>query len=130
MTKGTALNNRILIEAGKRWPHQVRLWRRNVGFFRIVREDGSVHPVRFGMPGEADLDGILRGGRRLAVETKTEGDRMSKDQVAFREMILRFGGVHIVARSVEDFVRQMEDVIGLEESGNSWVILLGRDLGR
>lgn len=111
MTKGTALNNAILLEAGKRWPHSVRLWRRNVGFFKVLRDDGTVQPVKFGVRGEADLDGILRDGRRLAVETKTPGDRMNADQQAFREMILRFGGVHIVARSVDDFVRQMEEVM-------------------
>ena len=76
---------------------QLRLWRANVGVARIGRRI-----VRFGIPGQADLTGILPGGLRLEIEVKSANGRQSTEQHAFQRMIERFGGLYILARSVED----------------------------
>jgi len=76
---------------------RLRLWRANTGVARIGRR-----VVRFGVPGQADLTGILPGGVRLEVEVKSEDGRQSPEQKCYQAMIERLGGVYVLARSVED----------------------------
>jgi len=83
----------------------LRLWRANVGAARIGRR-----VVRFGIAGQADLTGILPDGRRLEIEVKSAIGRQTAAQKAFQEMIERFHGVYILARSVEDVRRQLTAV--------------------
>ena len=82
---------------------QLRLWRANVGVARLGRR-----VVRFGVPGQADLTGILPGGLRLEVEVKSLRGRQNPQQQAYQRMIQRFGGVYVLARSVEDVGRALE----------------------
>ena len=86
---------------------RLRLWRANagVGFYR----KGTA--VRFGVPGQADLTGILPNGQRLEVEVKTVTGRQSKDQHNYQRMIEAFGGVYILARSVEDVAAVIEPIL-------------------
>lgn len=95
------IQNAILREFGTR--RDMRLWRANVGVARIGgprRAGGRV--VRFGIPGQADLTGILPGGLRLEIEVKGADGRQTEEQRSFQRMIERFGGVYVLARSVQD----------------------------
>jgi hypothetical protein len=74
---------------------RMRIWRNSVGY-----DEG--HRVKYGLPGSADILGILNGGRFLAIEVKAEKGRQSEQQVAFQRMIEAFGGLYILARSVAD----------------------------
>lgn len=69
--------------------------------------------IRFGLVGSADLLGILRGGRFLAVEVKTAKGRQSEAQRNFQRMIESMGGVYVLARDVQTVV----DVIDEETGG-------------
>ncbi len=80
----------------------LRLWRANVGVARI---DNRV--VRFGVPGQADLTGILPDGRRLEIEVKSSDGRQTREQIAYQTMIERYHGVYILARSVADVRDQL-----------------------
>lgn len=97
------IQNEILLTFGSRaW---LRLWRVNVGVARTMDGRGV---VRFGVPGMADLTGILACGRRLEVEVKSARGRVSQDQRAFGDVIERFGGVYTVARSCADLQRALD----------------------
>jgi len=76
---------------------RLRLWRANVGAARIGNR-----VVRFGIPGQADLTGILPDGRRLEVEVKSPTGRQTPSQRAFEAMIEKFNGVYVLARSTDD----------------------------
>ncbi|MFP4145893.1 MAG: VRR-NUC domain-containing protein [Phycisphaeraceae bacterium] len=93
----------------------VRLWRQNTGAAPYRDAKGQKRLVRFGVPGQADLSGILPGGVRLEIEVKGPKGRQSHEQQAFQRMIERFGGVYVLARSVQD----VQDAIGgyLHEDG-------------
>jgi hypothetical protein len=78
----------------------MRLWRQNCGVARIGKR-----VVRFGVPGQADLTGILPGGKRLEIEVKTNFGQQTEEQKAYQRIIERFGGVYVLARSVEDVWR-------------------------
>ncbi len=81
----------------------LRLWRANAGVAVPVHSD---RVVRFGVRGQADLSGIIGAGpsrgRRLEIELKSPAGRSRREQIAFGAMINRFGGIYIVARSIED----------------------------
>ena len=53
--------------------------------------------------GTADLIGLVLGpGRFFAVEVKLPKGKLSPEQKAFRDMIIRFGGYACVARTPEE----------------------------
>ena len=63
--------------------------------------------IHFGLVGSADISGILKGGRRLEIEVKTGSGRQTLEQKAFGEMITAMGGLHIVARDLNETVRKV-----------------------
>jgi len=101
-----------------------RVWRRNVGrgigwdtvqaVVRLIAA-GQVktaiellqrRPVAFGVAGEPDIEGIIPLGDRrlgvwLGVEIKFGVDKVRESQQNFRAMILAAGGIHVIARSLE-----------------------------
>lgn len=79
----------------------LRLWRVNVGAAKMPT--GQV--MRFGLPGMADLTGLVACGRRLEVEVKGPEGRLSKQQEAWGRCITALGGLWIVARSADDLQR-------------------------
>ena len=76
----------------------VLAWRQNTGAARTP----SGGFVRFGVPGQADITGLLPGGRRLEIEVKAPGGRTTREQDTFGARILEHGGVYIVARTLDE----------------------------
>lgn len=100
----TDLVQSILIRFGSR--PDMRLWRANV----LVARDQSGRVVKSGVKGQADISGILQGGRRIEIECKTATGRQTPEQIAWQRMIERFGGLYILARSVDDVERALSSV--------------------
>ena len=75
------------------------IWRNNTG----VLNDANGRPIKFGLcKGSADLIGIAKDGRFLAVECKTRTGRVRPEQELFIAAVKRAGGRAGVARSVQD----------------------------
>lgn len=115
MARGLAMQreqeNWILYEILKAWGArpELRIWRANtgVGWFAngkpARQKDPGAYPVKFGVPGQGDVSGLLLpSGRRLEIECKTAKGRQSEEQIAFEAMITRYGGLYVLARSVAD----------------------------
>jgi hypothetical protein len=115
----------ILLALGQR--SDMRVWRNNTGMLwsgakvRKVERAGmakvekgdilikSGYPVRFGLPGSADILGVIApSGKIIAIEVKTETGKQSAQQKAFAKMIRRMGGVYILARSADEAVKKLE----------------------
>jgi len=81
----------------------VRVWRFNVG---AARDPRSGRVYKFGVPGQADLGGLMllpSGiGQRLEVELKKRDGRQDADQKIWQAEIERYGGLYILARSLSD----------------------------
>ena len=95
------LVNDILLAVGSL--PSVRCWRRDVG---VATVRGRV--IRYGIPGEADIDGIIWGGRRLSIEVKVGRDKLSDKQIAWKLMIQKFGGVWLEGRSVAQVLADLQ----------------------
>jgi hypothetical protein len=93
----------ILVRLGSR--ADIRIWNNPTGVARSV--DGEERVMRFGVPGQADLTGVLPGGRRLELEVKTPVGRQSEQQRKFEAMVRRFGGLYLLVRSSDDALAQL-----------------------
>ena len=69
-------------------------WRNSTGAVRIA--PGRF--IRFGKVGSSDIEGILPGGRFMAVECKAQGGRLSPEQKRFLAEVEALGGLAVVVR--------------------------------
>ncbi len=60
------------------------------------------YAIRLAAPGVSDLLGWTEGGRFVAIEVKAPRGRLTDEQAAFLDLVLRSGGLAGVARSVDD----------------------------
>jgi hypothetical protein len=78
----------------------VLAWRSNSGAVTYASASGARRFVRFaGAPGLSDISGILPGGRALYVETKRPGEKPTKKQQGFLDLVAAQGGVALVVTS-------------------------------
>lgn len=99
-SRETALLQVILAGLWDRWPNG--LWyRRNVGAVKTEQRF-----IRFGLPGMADIGGIL-GGRAVEVEVKAAFGRQTEDQKNWQRAVERAGGIYILGRSLEGVIDQI-----------------------
>lgn len=87
-----------LIEAQVNLIPGVFVWRNNTG----GAQDRFGNWVSYGRKGQADLTGLMTGGRRLEIEVKDVSGRQSKDQKEFGELITALGGLYIIAKPASD----------------------------
>ncbi len=77
---------------------RLRLSRQNVGKALIGKRW-----VKFGVPGTADIVGIIAPtGRLLMIEVKSAKGKQRKAQEAMQRVITAFGGLYLVARSLAE----------------------------
>lgn len=93
--KEKEIQNQILRQFGTR--SDMRIWRANV----VVARMGN-RTIRAGIPGQADITGILPNGARLEIEVKSATGQQTLEQRAYQAMIERFGGIYVLARSAQD----------------------------
>lgn len=82
------------------------VWRSNTG---VSRSGGRF--VRFGIKGQGDITGLLPGGKRLELEVKLPGGKVSPEQVEFGARINAAGGLWAVVRSVDEAVIRVMEVM-------------------
>ena len=100
-TREADLTSAVLAEVRKL--PRVKAWRRNVG--RRGR-------VRFGIVGEADIQGVIGPhGHMFAIETKQPGEQLTADQVKWRDEVVALGVTHIVATTLESAIRPVVELL-------------------
>ena len=88
------------------------VWRQNTGRAMLTGRGGEERPVAFGIPGQSDIAGIMRGGRTLAIECKKPGGKVSPDQAAYLEIVRTLGGVGLLSHGAEDILARKEILCG------------------
>lgn len=64
-------------------------------------------PRMFGLPGLPDICGILPDGRWLGIEVKWGRDQQREDQKVCQRVFEERGAVYIIARDLDDAVREV-----------------------
>lgn len=107
----------ILFHIGSR--PECRLWPRVVGVGRAL--NNYDHVISYGIPGEADLQGIMApSGRMIAIEVKTGQGVLSDKQKTWRAMAEKFGALYIEARSLEQAIEEVDKAIQAQYSVQAW----------
>jgi len=94
----------ILIAIGSR--PDIRVWKNATGIGRSF--DGE-RTIAYGLKGSADILGIMAGGRFLAIEVKTGTAVQTKEQKAFEAMVNKFGGLYVLARSIQELIYKLKN---------------------
>jgi len=85
------------------------VWRNNTGMFRhnYTTKAGinKQSIIRAGMKGSADILGIAKDGKFIAVECKVPGNKPTILQEEFLREIRERGGYAIVATSIDDVIK-------------------------
>lgn len=77
---------------------RVVLWRQNTGAAKFGKSF-----VRFGLPGQADLSGVIApSGRALFIECKSARGVQSPQQKVFQRFVEKHGGLYVLARTLDD----------------------------
>ena len=97
MSLESQLQARLLLAAPARLP-SLRLFRRNIGEAKLR----GGHTVSFGIKGQADLYGIVRGGRIIEVELKAAGRQLSLEQKQWQTWCLEWEIPHVVLRALKN----------------------------
>lgn len=91
---------------------RLRLWRANVGVGWYEKgkpackcHHPNAYPVRYGVKGQWDLSGMLDDGRRIEIEVKGPGGKLTEEQETWGRIMRRFKVIAIEAWSVEDVDR-------------------------
>jgi hypothetical protein len=117
MSLESQLQTALLLAAPGRLP-SLRLFRRNVGEARMR----GGYTVSFGLPGQCDLYGFVRGGRVIEIELKAAGKKIKpgSDQDKWRAWCLEWGVPHVVltggkgetvGETVERWIRELANLI-------------------
>lgn len=81
--------------------HWIDVWRQNTG----ASNKGNRY-VRYGIPGQADISGLITygvdAGKRVEIEVKTRTGRQSEKQKEWEVRMRRGKAIYILAKSVED----------------------------
>jgi hypothetical protein len=81
-------------------------WRVNVG---LSRSPDGRRVTRYGLPGQADIAGVVRG-HHVEIEVKTPTGRQSRQQIRWQRAVERAGGTYVLARSVDEALAALECV--------------------
>lgn len=108
------LRNEILLCVGS--SGIARVWPNETGLVRSYQNPARV--IRIGMSGAPDILGILQGGFWLGIEVKTGTGKLNKNQVNFRRMIEKFGGIYILGHNVEQVMAEIKAGLQIRLASN------------
>ena len=99
-----------VVNACIRWLHQQGcfIWRNNSGGYKTAH--GNF--IRFGLKGSPDIVGATPLGRFIGVECKAGRNKLTDDQIAFRDKMQAKGGIYIEARTLDDLEAMKAVILG------------------
>ena len=89
-------------------------WRQNTGASVYQDKHGNKRFVRYGKKGISDILGVYYNsskdcGQFVAIECKVGKNKTSNDQQEFIDAINYFGGIGIVAYSLDDVIKRFRE---------------------
>jgi len=89
--------------------HKIFAWRNNSGCV-FSNYKGKTRMIRIGCPGAPDIIGIFKG-LFLGIEVKAKKGKLRPEQKEFLDNIKKYGGIAIVAKSVEDVEESLNKIV-------------------
>ena len=86
------------------------VWRTNVGLAFYYAPTGQKRAFRSGFKGLADIVGILRDGRFLAIECKVGTNKPTDNQKDFLQEVVSRGGVAFWTKSFDEAVAMLKEI--------------------
>ena len=102
MTTEKTIKKQILVRLSELG---VFAWNNPVGLATPLK---AQRPIQFGLPGTADILGIMPDGRGIGVETKSRTGRQRNTQKKWQRRWERNKGLYIIARSVEQLEQALQ----------------------
>lgn len=99
---------RDIIKLLNHHPKVAKCWRQNSGTFAMQYGDKTSYVRANTARGMADIMGILKTGRVLAIEVKSAKGRVMEHQQEFIDSINKAGGLALIARSIDDVMDALE----------------------
>lgn len=97
----TDLVRAVLLYVQVRYPRGL-WWRANTGCHVVpATQNSSRRYLRFGLPGMADIQGVL-DGRAIFLECKSATGKQSLNQKIFEGAVTAAGGVYRIVRNLHD----------------------------
>ncbi len=93
------------------WNHGCFVWRNNSGGYK---PEGTSRFIRFGRKGSADIIGLTKHGRFIAVECKSAKGKLRPEQERFGEDVADHNGIFIVAYSTDDLEGKKELILSMQ----------------
>jgi len=102
---------RFILTTAKQAPFagKVHLYKQETG---VSKRGGAYIP--YGKKGHSDVLGFTSKGVVVAVEAKVGADKLSPDQVKFRDLVLAVGGYYAEIRSEQQALDFLSEVCGLK----------------
>jgi len=101
---------KAIMQLLQKHPKVGKVWRQNSGTFKMGYGESQRYVRANTAKGMADIMGILKDGRTLAIECKSPTGTVKQHQKEFLDAITKAGGLAFVARSVDDVINQLEVV--------------------
>ena len=76
----------------------------------VIGEGNKKRYMNVGKQGEADVIGMLKGGRFFAIEIKRSGKYAKPSQEEWLNNIRKYGGIGIVANSLENVEQMLVEI--------------------
>ena len=89
----------------------IMAWRNNTGRFFLKNKSGKERMFQAGVKGSSDIFAILKTGQFVAIEVKSKYGKLSLDQEIFLDKVEKQGGISIVAYSLEDVIKELEEYL-------------------
>jgi hypothetical protein len=83
------------------------VWRNNSGVARAVDKRGRERLWRAGIKGSADIIGVAKDGKFIAVECKHGKNKTTESQDMFLKDVRDRGGYAVVAYDIEDLPKEL-----------------------
>jgi len=100
---------------------QIRDYLNALGIYHRVIQLGGIGGRSNSGKGISDIIGVLKDGRFLAIEIKTQQGRLSEEQREFLDSVSRSGGLAFVARSLDDVASALKNGVKIQPGQSSCV---------
>lgn len=95
----------------KEFNNDIRVFKRQVGKFKIIDKKGITRWIKVGEVGQCDLYGWFKGGKAFEIEVKVENDVLKEEQKKWRDICINMNvGWFLYRNNMKKFIEYMRGI--------------------